>query len=206
MQKDQMIFAHQGCQPNSFSKEKEVDRYQNKDFDKMMQKQQDKYGEDEQDRHQNQFGYEYGYRFDGANHNWVIMNSYLNMSQSFMCFVIQDKIKNFDNETTKDEFDSTAFNYIFNKSTAFISLTFLLDNHFLLEEVLENMHQDNPNLLELIKYANVFKDGEKIVWTSPLHRSLSNGLNRQTDALLRYQGISINNSNNMSIYQQQIMD
>ena len=63
----------------------------------MIQKQLDKCEEDKQVNtefgyEQSKFGYEYGYRFDGQNHNWAILNSYLNMSCSYMGFVIQEKI------------------------------------------------------------------------------------------------------------------
>ena len=51
----------------------------------MIQKQKEIYNDKEL---KNQFGYEYGFRFDGENHNWALLNSYLDMSFSFMCFVI----------------------------------------------------------------------------------------------------------------------
>jgi hypothetical protein len=34
-----------------------------------------------------------GHRFDGKNHNWLIMNEYLCLPFSYMTFVIKDKIE-----------------------------------------------------------------------------------------------------------------
>lgn len=114
-------------------------------------------------------------------------NEYLNMSFSYMCFVIQEKIENDEFSAEHDVFDYTPYNYIFNKSTAFIGLTFLLDDHRLFEDVLEKMYNENVTLIELIKYAcikneenndgkeNLIKK-QKIV--SPLHQALSKGQNR----------------------------
>ena len=34
-----------------------------------------------------------GHRFDGLNHNWMIMTNHINMGFSFMQFVIKDKIE-----------------------------------------------------------------------------------------------------------------
>jgi len=37
-----------------------------------------------------------GLRFDGKNHNWMILKQYLSIPFSYMTFVIKDKIENND--------------------------------------------------------------------------------------------------------------
>ena len=64
--------------------------------------------------------YELGYRVDSKNHNWLIIQRYLSLSFSYMSFVIMDAIEKNHSYIKKNQFDVEPYNYIFNKSNAFL--------------------------------------------------------------------------------------
>ena len=70
-----------------------------------------------------------GHRFDGKNHNWLMMNEYLCLPFSYMTFVIKDKIERNDIHQRGNIFDPTPYNYIFNKSTCFLESKFTRVDH-----------------------------------------------------------------------------
>lgn len=63
-----------------------------------------------------------GHRFDGKNHNWLILGEYISLPFSYMSFVIKDKLEiEIKNEIPNtNEFDPEPYNYIFNRSTSFL--------------------------------------------------------------------------------------
>ena len=65
-------------------------------------------------------GVQHGHRFDGDHHNWMIFKEYISLAFSFMSFVIKNKIEEDDEQFKKKEFDPMPYNYLINKSTAFI--------------------------------------------------------------------------------------
>lgn len=74
-----------------------------------------------------------GYRFDGENHNWYVIDEYLSLSFSFMAFVIKEKIEKEEMSMADNMFDIVPYNYQFNKSTAFIDSEFVRSDHEFLE-------------------------------------------------------------------------
>lgn len=73
--------------------------------------------------------YELGQRFDFVNHNWIIMKHYIQMSFSYMTFVIQSQIEVIDIKASDTQleplldkaFDLEAFTYMLNKNSCFTS-------------------------------------------------------------------------------------
>ena len=61
-----------------------------------------------------------GHRFDHKNHNWLIYKEYISLSFSYITFMILSKIEKDDPSAKKNHFDSVPYDYIFNKSTAFL--------------------------------------------------------------------------------------
>jgi len=70
-----------------------------------------------------------GVRFDGKNHNWLIIGEYLQLPFSYMTFVIKDRIEKKDKRTENFIFDSYPYNYIFNKSSSFIDGEFVKNDN-----------------------------------------------------------------------------
>jgi hypothetical protein len=72
--------------------------------------------------------YMQGYRFDFVNHNWIIMKHYIQMSFSYMTFVIQGKFEEISvgedsqlDPLLDKAFDLEAFTYMLNKNSCFSS-------------------------------------------------------------------------------------
>lgn len=73
------------------------------------------------------FWYSKGVKFDSKNHNWAIFREYIALGSSYMSFAIKDSIEK-ETDNKNDEFDKTAYTYIFNKSTSFIDGNFVQTN------------------------------------------------------------------------------
>jgi hypothetical protein len=130
-----------------------------------------------------------GHRIDN-NHNWIILNEFLAMPFSYMAFVIKDQIER--NERSLDNrcFDLTPYNYLFNKSHAFIDSSFVRDNNALMEQVLENLSMKGTAYLKQLIYVRKQKNGKdkklhSIV--SCLHIAVALKENRAIDTILKYQ-------------------
>lgn len=75
---------------------------------------------------------------------------------SYMNFVIKDKLEQNDELCKKNLFDVTPYNYIFNRSSAFLDSFFVADNHMDLEEVLKNCMKYDPDIIELLAYVQPY--------------------------------------------------
>ena len=65
-------------------------------------------------------GLKTGHKFDSYGHNWMILNEYISLPYSYMTFVIKHKIE-IDCELQRgNQFDVEPYNYVHNRSTAFI--------------------------------------------------------------------------------------
>lgn len=73
-----------------------------------------------------------GIKFDGKNHNWLIFNEYIALPFCYLTFVIKDKIECGDSIIMTNEFDSEPWNYLFNRSTSFLSDKVIAYDHRLL--------------------------------------------------------------------------
>ena len=152
-----------------------------------------------------------GHRFDSAQHNWYIINEFLSLSFSFMTFVIKEKIENEDSLQRQNVFDITPYNYLFNKSTAFIDSSFVRFNHEMLEKVLINLSKEGLEYLSQLHYfrqktIHVIPTQEKFnirntlhidrehntkqVIISPMQIAVEEGNNRAVDILLKFESMS----------------
>jgi len=80
----------------------------------------------------------------------------------------------FNLEDDDDEFDETAYNYLFNKSTSFIDGNFVKFDHKRLEMVLENFEAIDIKMLELLNYVQMTHKPNK--FKSTLLQTFSMGL------------------------------
>ena len=98
-------------------------------------------------------GLYHGHRFDYNNHNWIIKKEFMITPFSYMNFVIKYKLEKNDEICKNYLFDLTSYNYIFNRSTSFLDSEFVADNHLILEDVLKNCMNCDPDIVELLSYV-----------------------------------------------------
>ena len=130
----------------------------------------------------------------------MIFKQYISLSFSYITFVIKDKIEKRDPSIRKNLFDPEPYNYIFNKSTSFLDDDFVYTDHELLQTVLKNFSQIDPDLLELIVYNQTIlnKKGEQVGFNTPLLMAVENHNNRSADIILDYMSrIKFNSSRNI---------
>mmetsp|Transcript_1931 Transcript_1931/g.2768 ORF Transcript_1931/g.2768 Transcript_1931/m.2768 type:complete len:145 (+) Transcript_1931:5404-5838(+) len=127
------------------------------------------------------------------------MNEYISLSFSYMTFLIKHKIEENDSLQVGNVFDHVPYNYLFNRSTAFIDSQFVRDDHEELQIVLKNLNDLDPDYLNLLCYTRslekvklgLFSEDEEGCYTytrrdSPLHIAVQERNNRSVDIILRY--------------------
>ena len=63
------------------------------------------------------FGFQYGYRVEADTHNWLIFRNYINLSFSYMTFVIKDNFNK--NAQQTNQFDIEGYDFVLNRETIF---------------------------------------------------------------------------------------
>mmetsp|Transcript_18470 Transcript_18470/g.28333 ORF Transcript_18470/g.28333 Transcript_18470/m.28333 type:complete len:289 (-) Transcript_18470:1329-2195(-) len=138
-----------------------------------------------------------GHRLDGKNHNWLIFKEYLSLPFSYMSFVIKEKIEAKDEAMEGNVFDVEPYNYLFNKSTAFIDGEFVVTSPNELLSVLQNLEDTEPQLLELLHYTTKVGFGSHKSDLTALQKALRFGNNRSVDIILGFMSkIPVNASSN----------
>ena len=87
-------------------------------------------------------------RFDGETHSSILMDGVVNLSYSYMTFLMQSVD---DMENDDYQFDLEEYNYLINKRTALHDKDLIIDTSSL-AYVLKNLHQIDPQLLEMLSY------------------------------------------------------
>jgi len=100
------------------------------------------------------FGFQYGHRVETDSHNWIIFRNFINLSFSYMTFVIKE---NFDKQGYIMEdylFDIEGYDYVLHKNTMFTqNKGFLVTRDFeKLSFILKSYEKLDPNLLESLHY------------------------------------------------------
>lgn len=100
------------------------------------------------------FDFSYGHRVETKTHNWMIMRNFINLSFSYLTFVIKDL---FDDGYIRSDFlfDLEGYDFIYDRETIFTSDNELvtLDYEKLLY-ILTNYENTDPVLLETLHYSN----------------------------------------------------
>ena len=102
------------------------------------------------------FGFHVGHKFDADNHSWAFLRDYINLSFSYMTFVIKKKLDE-DNDYLKEDFlfDKEQYNYLIAKRTAFTDTLSNVADHDKLLHILKNFQDLDPIMLEQLQYYNV---------------------------------------------------
>jgi hypothetical protein len=85
-------------------------------------------------------------------HNWVIFRNYINLSFSYMTFVIKE---NFDKNSFSMRdflFDIEGYDYVLNRNTVFTEGTLVKQEFEKLKFILSNYHKLDPVYLESLHY------------------------------------------------------
>lgn len=97
-------------------------------------------------------------RFDGETHSSILMDGVVNLSYSYMTFLMQSVD---DMENDDYQFDLEEYNYLINKRTALHDKDLIIDTSSL-AYVLKNLHQIDPQLLEMLSYYYKPEDDDTI--------------------------------------------
>ena len=153
---DYLINCEQGCKLKSY-------HFKISDFDQENVK----------------FGFQYGHRVEDKTHNWVIFRNFINLSFSYMTFVIKDNFDKLGFVVDDFVFDSEGYDYVLNKNTVFTEGSLVTQQFEKLQFILKNYLSLDPNLLESLHYSN--EDGH-----APIHLALQSKNNRMVNLILSY--------------------
>ena len=95
-----------------------------------------------------QFGFGNGYRVDSEMHNFILMRNYINLSFSYMTFVIKE---NYDKGGYISEdflFDPEGYDYVLQRNTVFTEGTLVTQDYDKLNFILKSYEALDPVLLE----------------------------------------------------------
>lgn len=126
-----------------------------------------------------QFEFGNGYRVDDEMHNFLLMRNYVNLSFSYMTFVIK---KNFDEGgyISKDFlFDSEGYDYVLGRNTVFTEGTLVTQDYDKLNFILKSYHSEDPVLLEQLYYKNN-------LGKTPLHIAVQANNTRMVNLVLQF--------------------
>ena len=125
------------------------------------------------------FGFQYGHRVEFNTHNWVIFRNFINLSFSYMTFVIKENFDKLGFVLNDFIFDPEGYDYILKRNSIFHEGTLVTQEHDKLKFILENYAQIDPTLLESLHYKNAKGD-------IPLHMAVAEKNNRMVNLILYY--------------------
>ena len=120
-----------------------------------------------------------GNRIEAKTHNWLIFRNFINLSFSYMTFVIKE---NFDSGYIKNDFlfDLEGYDFIYDRESMFTSDHNLVTlNYEKLLYILQHYESQDPILLEMLHYVN--KSGDM-----PLQISLRSKNHRMVNLILGF--------------------
>lgn len=112
-------------------------------------------------------------------HNWMIFRNYINLSFSYMTFVIKE---NFEKNSFAMEdflFDVEGYDYVLNRNTIFTEGSLVKQDYEKLNFILMHYNRLDPTLLESLHYMTKEKQ-------IPLHLALEANNNRMVNLILNY--------------------
>lgn len=101
------------------------------------------------------YGLTRGNKCDGEHCNWILMNNYVALPYSYMCFVVQESHFNIPEQLTYNVFDLAPYNYLFNGSSAFLNMLNMKSDivRMQLPYVLEQMYKLDKDHLCILNFA-----------------------------------------------------
>ena len=84
------------------------------------------------------FTFDKGYRVENNSHNWIIFRNYVNLSFSYMTFVIKDNFDKCGYIMEDYLFDLEGYNFILNNNTILTEESLVKENFDKLNFILKN--------------------------------------------------------------------
>ena len=125
------------------------------------------------------FKFMYGHRVDDINHNFVLFRNYINLSFSYMTFVIKDNFDKHGYIVDDFVFDPEGYDFVLNKNSTFTEGNLATQHYEKLNFILDSYQKIDPNLLEALYYTN--EKGQM-----PLHLAVQANNNRMVNLILKY--------------------
>ena len=127
------------------------------------------------------FSFPFGYRIEPKTHNWVIFRNFINLSFSYMTFVIKEHTEKNKFTKQKNIFDLEGYDFVLNHKTIFTDekKTLVQEDFDKLSYILKNYSEICPLLLESLHYPN---EQDEL----PIHISIASNNHRMVDLILSY--------------------
>ena len=127
-----------------------------------------------------EFSFQYGHRVEESGYNYMIMRNYINLSFSYMTFVIKELFDSSGYVMDNYLFDLEGYDFILDKQTIFTQDHQLVTQDYeKLQFILKNYEQIDPILIESLHFANSDKK-------LPLHISVKSQNHRMVNLILKY--------------------
>ena len=101
-----------------------------------------------------QFKFGNGYRVDDEMHNFILMRNFINLSFSYMTFVIKDNFDQGGYISNDFLFDSEGYDFVLGKNTLFTEGNLVIQDYDKLNFILKNYQKQDPVMLEQLLYKN----------------------------------------------------
>ena len=108
------------------------------------------------------FKLNYGHRVDTQSHNFVVFRNWINLSFSYMTFVIKDFVDTHGYLNDDYSFDLEGNDFILERSSIFTSGDLVKHNYEKLAYILKNYLQNDVLLLESLHYQKPAISDDKI--------------------------------------------
>ena len=127
-----------------------------------------------------EFTFHYGHRMEEEGFNYLIMRNYINLSYSYMTFVIKEIFDKHGYVMDNYLFDLEGYDFILDKETLFTKDETLVTQDFeKLQFILKNYESIDHNLIESLHFMNCEN-------RLPLHISVKSNNHRMVNLLLKY--------------------
>ena len=100
----------------------------------------------------NAFEFQYGHRVDVNTHNFIVFRNFLNLSFSYMTFVIKSNFDEAGFHLDDYHFDLEGYDYVINRNNIFTQGTMIQHDFNKTRFILQNYEKLDVNLLETLNY------------------------------------------------------
>ena len=110
-------------------------------------------------------------------HNFILMRNFINLSFSYMTFVIKDNFDEGGYVSNDFLFDSEGYDFVLGKNTLFTEGTLVTQDYDKLNFILKSYQKQDPILLEQLLYKNSNNQ-------TPLHIAVKSNNPRMVNLIL----------------------
>lgn len=123
------------------------------------------------------FRINYGVRLENKTRNWVILRNFINLSFSYMTFVIKENFEAMGYVLDDFVFDIEGYDYILNGNNLFTEGDLVKNQYEKMQYILNSYKEVDPALLESLHFVN--SDGKL-----PLHIAIEANNNRMVNLII----------------------